>query len=175
MTVQIKETLRDSKVARWTALAIVSFTMMTGYYINYVISPLKPLFEEFFNWSSTDFGFWNSAYGWFNVFFLMLIFGGIILDKVGIRFTGLGATITMLIGTFFQFAAVRERWPMTGELLGVNMQIAVGALGFGIFGVGIEVAGITVSIPKARSVQVSFSPFSQDSKRIPSRMDRLLF
>ncbi|NLB90212.1 MAG: major facilitator superfamily domain-containing protein 1, partial [Clostridiales bacterium] len=145
MTVQIKETLRDSKVARWTALAIVSFTMMTGYYINYVISPLKPLFEEFFNWSSTDFGFWNSAYGWFNVFFLMLIFGGIILDKVGIRFTGLGATITMLIGTFFQFAAVRELWPMTGELLGVNMQIAVGALGFGIFGVGIEVAGITVS------------------------------
>ena len=145
MAEQIKETLRDSKVARWTALAIVSFTMMTGYYINYVISPLKPLFEEFFNWSSTDFGFWNSAYGWFNVFFLMLIFGGIILDKFGIRFTGLGATITMLIGTFFQYAAVRELWPMTGEVLGVSMQIAVGALGFGVFGVGIEVAGITVS------------------------------
>ena len=145
MTEQIKETLRDSKVARWTALGIVSFTMMTGYYINYVISPLKPLFEEFFNWTSTDFGFWNSAYGWFNVFFLMLIFGGIILDKVGIRFTGLGATITMLIGTFFQYAAVREVWPMTGEVLGVSMQIAVGALGFGIFGVGVEVAGITVS------------------------------
>lgn len=145
MAEQIKETLRDSKVARWTALAIVSFTMMTGYYINYVISPLKPLFEEFFNWSSTDFGFWNSAYGWFNVFFLMLIFGGIILDKFGIRFTGLGATITMLIGTFFQYAAVRELWPMEGEVLGVSMQIAVGALGFGVFGVGIEVAGITVS------------------------------
>ncbi len=145
MTEQINETLRDSKFARWTALAIVSFTMMTGYYINYVISPLKPLFEEFFNWSSTDFGFWNSAYGWFNVFFLMLIFGGIILDKFGIRFTGVGATLTMLIGTFFQYAAVRELWPMSGELLGVSMQIAVGALGFGIFGVGIEVAGITVS------------------------------
>ena len=145
MAEQIKETLRDSKVARWTALAIVSFTMMTGYYINYVISPLKPLFEEFFNWSSTDFGFWNSAYGWFNVFFLMLIFGGIILDKFGIRFTGLGATITMLIGTFFQYAAVRELWPMSGEVLGVSMQIAVGALGFGIFGVGVEIAGITVS------------------------------
>lgn len=145
MAQQINETLRDSKVARWSALAIVSFTMMTGYYINYVISPLKPLFEEFFNWSSTDFGFWNSAYGWFNVFFLMLIFGGIILDKVGIRFTGLGATITMLIGTFFQYAAVRELWPMSGEFLGVSMQIAVGAVGFGVFGVGVEIAGITVS------------------------------
>lgn len=145
MTEQIKETLRDSKVARWTALAIVSFTMMTGYYINYVISPLKPLFEKYFNWTSTDFGFWNSAYGWFNVFFLMLIIGGIILDKVGIRFTGLGATLTMLVGTFFQYAAIRQLWPMDGTIFGVNSQIATGALGFGIFGVGVEVAGITVS------------------------------
>ncbi|MFV0390782.1 MAG: MFS transporter [Paludibacteraceae bacterium] len=145
MSEKILTTLRDSKGARWTALAIVSFTMMTGYYINYVISPLKPLFEEYFNWTSTDFGFWNSAYGWFNVFFLMLIFGGIILDKIGVRFTGLGATLTMVIGTFFQYAAIRELWPMEGTILGVNTQIAVGALGFGIFGVGVEIAGITVS------------------------------
>ncbi len=99
MTENIITTLRDNKKARWTALLIVSFTMMTGYYINYVISPLKPLLEDYFNWSSTDFGFWNSAYGWFNVFFLMLIFGGIILDKIGIRFTGLSATLTMVVGT----------------------------------------------------------------------------
>jgi MFS family permease len=145
MTEAIRTTLRDSKVARWSALAIVSFTMLTGYYINYVISPLKPMFEEYMGWSSTDFGFWNSAYGWFNVFFLMLIFGGIILDKIGVRFTGLGASITMIIGTFFQFAAVRELWPMQGEIFGVNTQIAIGALGFGLFGVGVEIAGITVS------------------------------
>jgi MFS family permease len=145
MSEKIYTTLRDNKVARWTALGIVSFTMMTGYYINYVISPLKPLFEEYFNWTSTDFGFWNSAYGWFNVFFLMLIFGGIILDKVGVRFTGLGASLTMIVGTFFQFAAIRELWPMDGEILGVDSQIAIGALGFGLFGVGVEIAGITVS------------------------------
>ena len=142
---QITKSLRDSKGARWGALAVVSFTMMTGYYINYVISPLKPLFEEYFGWTSADFGLWNSAYGWFNVFFLMLIFGGIILDKIGVRFTGLGAALTMIVGTILQYAAIEGLVPIEGTVLGVKSQIFYGALGFGIFGVGVEVAGITVS------------------------------
>lgn len=141
----ITQSLRDSKTARWSALAVVSFTMMTGYYINYVISPLKPLLEEFMNWTSTDFGTWNSAYGWFNVFFLMLIFGGIILDKMGVRFTGLGASLTMIIGTALQYVAIEQVFPMEGQIFGLPKQIAIGALGFAIFGVGVEVAGITVS------------------------------
>lgn len=142
---EITRTLRDSKTARWGALAVVSFTMLTGYYINYVISPLKPLLEEYMGWNSADFGIWNSAYGWFNVFFLMLIFGGFILDKMGVRFTGIGASLTMLVGTVFQYIAVAQVFPMEGEILGIKTQIAIGALGFGIFGVGVEVAGITVS------------------------------
>ena len=145
MTEAIRKSLRDSKGARWGALAVVSFTMMTGYYINYVISPLKPILEEHMNWTSQDFGVWNSAYGWFNVFFLMLIFAGIILDKMGVRFTGIGASLTMLIGTVLQYIAVSEIIPLGGDILGFKTQIAVGALGFGIFGVGVEAAGITVS------------------------------
>lgn len=141
----ITQSLRDSKTARWGALAVVSFTMMTGYYINYVISPLKPYLEEFMGWNSQDFGIWNSAYGWFNVFFLMLIFGGIILDKMGVRFTGIGASLTMIVGTLLQYFAVSDMVPFTGTILGIKTQIAVGALGFGIFGVGVEIAGITVS------------------------------
>lgn len=145
MTEVIRKSLRDSKGARWGALAVVSFTMLTGYYINYVISPLKPLLEEHFLWTSSDFGLWNSAYGWFNVFFLMLILGGLILDKMGVRFTGIGASITMLIGTVFQYIAIEEVFPMDGMMFGVKTQIAVGAFGFAVFGVGVEVAGITVS------------------------------
>ena len=141
----ITQSLRESKTARWSALAIVSFTMLTGYYINYVISPLKPMLEQYMGWDSGDFGFWNSAYGWFNVFFLMLIFGGIILDKIGVRFTGLGAAITMIIGTGLQYIAIEGVFPMDGMIFGVKKQIAIGALGFGIFGVGVEIAGITVS------------------------------
>jgi len=147
MTEKVLKTLRDSKSARWTALAIVSFTMLTGYYINYVISPLKPLLEEYMGWNSADFGLWNSAYGWFNVFFLMLIFGGIILDKFGVRFTGLGAAITMIIGTGFQYAAIENLFNYAPDalILGVKAQIAIGAFGFAVFGMGVEIAGITVS------------------------------
>ena len=146
----ITQSLRDSKGARWGALAVVSFTMMTGYYINYVISPLKPLLEQEFGWNSMDFGMWNSAYGWFNVFFLMLIFGGIILDKIGVRFTGLGAALTMIVGTLLQYAAIEQMVPMgeiyfEGTFLEMKSQIAYGAVGFAIFGVGVEIAGITVS------------------------------
>jgi len=143
---KIKQTLRDNKSARWFALFVVSFTMMTGYYINYVISPLKPMLEEFMGWDSTDFGFWNSAYGWFNTFFLMLIFGGIILDKMGVRFTGVGAVLTMIVGTFIQYAAIANLFGITGtEIFGMNAQILIGATGFAVFGVGVEIAGITVS------------------------------
>lgn len=145
MTESIMKSLRDNPAARWGALAVVSFTMLTGYYINYVISPLKPLLEDHFMWTSSDFGIWNSAYGWFNVFFLMLIFAGIILDKKGVRFTGLGASITMIIGTAFQYIAVEQLIPLDGTIFGIKAQIAVGAFGFAVFGVGVEAAGITVS------------------------------
>lgn len=145
MTEAIQKSLRDSKTARWAALAVVSFTMMTGYYINYVISPLKPLLIEHMQWTSTDFGLWNGAYGFFNVFFLMLIFAGLILDKVGVRLTGIGASLLMIIGTFLQYLAVAEIISPEGTVIGLKTQIAIGALGFGIFGVGVEAAGITVS------------------------------
>jgi hypothetical protein len=56
-------TLRDSKTARWGALAVVSFTMLCAYYINYVISPLKPFLEEYLNWSSSDFGIGFGIFG----------------------------------------------------------------------------------------------------------------
>ncbi|MEE4256965.1 MAG: MFS transporter [Bacteroidales bacterium] len=145
MSEAIMKSLRDSKAARWGALAVVSFTMMTGYYINYVISPLKPLLIEHMSWTSTDFGLWNGAYGFFNVFFLMLIFAGIVLDKMGVRFTGLGASILMIIGTFLQYLAISEIIPAEGMIIGLKTQVAIGALGFGVFGVGVEAAGITVS------------------------------
>ncbi len=142
---EITRTLRDSKTARWGALAVVSFTMLCGYYINYVISPLKPFLEEYLNWTSGDFGIWNGAYGFFNVFFFMLVIAGIILDKMGVRFTGITATLTMIVGTILQYLAIEQIIPTGGTVFGLKTQIAIGALGFGIFGVGVEMAGITVS------------------------------
>jgi MFS family permease len=141
----ITNTLRDSKVARWTALAVVSFTMLCGYYLTDVMAPLKPMLEKELLWNSTEYGFFTSAYGWFNVFLLMLIFGGIILDKKGVRFTGQMATIVMVIGTAIKYWAISTHALDGMTLLGMKAQVVIAGLGFATFGVGVEVAGITVS------------------------------
>lgn len=141
----ITNTLRDSKVARWSALAVISFTMLCGYYLTDVMAPLKPMLEQELQWSSTEYGFFTSAYGWFNVFLLMLIIGGIILDKMGVRFTGKMATIIMVSGTALKYWAISTNSLDGMQLLGMKAQVVVAALGFAVFGVGVEVAGITVS------------------------------
>ena len=141
----VTNTLRDSKVARWTALAVVSFTMLCGYYLTDVMAPLKPMLEKELLWNSAEYGFFTSAYGWFNVFLLMLIFGGIILDKIGVRFTGKMATITMVVGTAVKYWAISTHSLDGMHIIGMKAQVVIAALGYATFGVGVEVAGITVS------------------------------
>jgi MFS family permease len=145
----IRKSLRDSAAARWTALAVVAFTMLCGYYLTDVIAPLKGLLEGKLGWGSSDFGFFNSAYGWFNVFLGMLIIGGIILDKMGVRFTGLMATTIMVIGTAIKYWAISTH-ALDGKVWNIltfdaPAQVFIAGLGFAIFAVGVEVAGITVS------------------------------
>lgn len=66
---KVRQTLRDSAVARWTALALVDAIMLTGYYLTDVMAPLKGLLEQQLSWTSTEYGIFTSAYGWFNVFY----------------------------------------------------------------------------------------------------------
>jgi len=142
---QILNTLRDSKKARWTALIIVSFSMFGAYYFNYALSPVKPMLESILGWNSSDFGIYTSSYTWFNVFLFMLIFSGIVLDKMGVRFTGLAATLMMTIGTGLNYWALRHVFPEGAMIFGIKTQVIISAIGFGIFGVGTEAGGITVS------------------------------
>lgn len=145
MIEQIHQKLSESKIARWSVLALVSFTMLCGYFLTDVMAPLKPMLEEQFLWSSTEYGFFTSAYGWFNVFLFMLIIGGIILDKMGVRFTGVGACVLMIIGCSLKYYAISDFFTMDGEIFGWKAQVMVAAFGYAIFGVGVEIAGITVS------------------------------
>lgn len=145
MTEAIRNTLRDSKAARWTALLVVSFTMFAGYYLADVMAPLKGLLENELTWTSTEYGFFTSAYGWFNVFLFFLIIGGIILDKMGVRFTGLMAATIMVAGTAIKYWAVSTHSLDGMIIMGWKSQVMVAAFGYAIFGVGVEVAGITVS------------------------------
>ncbi|HOW08834.1 MAG TPA: MFS transporter [Bacteroidales bacterium] len=141
----ITNTLRDSKVARWSALSLIAFTMLCGYYLTDVMAPLKPMLEKELLWNSSEYGFFTSAYGWFNVFILMLIFGGIILDKMGIRFTGIMSAIIMVVGTAIKYWAISTHSLDGQTILGMKSQVVFAGLGFATFGVGVETAGITVS------------------------------
>jgi MFS family permease len=145
MRKEVKKKLSDSKGARWTALIVVSFTMMCGYFITDVMAPLEDLLIRTYGWSSTEYGLFTGAYGWFNVFLLMLILGGIILDKMGIRFTGMMSCLLMVGGALVKAYAVSSWFPAGGTVFGINAQVVTAGLGFATFGMGVEIAGITVS------------------------------
>ena len=145
MTEQLKKKLNDSVVTRWGALAIVAFTMMAAYYVNDVMAPLKNMLESDLAWTSTEFGFFTGAYSFLNVFLLMLIWGGWILDRFGIRFTGKLAAILMVVGTGLEYYAITVLAGNESLIFGYKTGVFVASAGYSIFGVGAEVAGITVS------------------------------
>ena len=145
MTEQLKKKLNDSVVTRWGALAIVAFTMMAAYYVNDVMAPLKNMLESDLAWTSTEFGFFTGAYSFLNVFLLMLIWGGLTLDRFGIRFTGKLAAILMVVGTGLEYYAITVLAGDESLIFGYKTGVFVASAGYSIFGVGAEVAGITVS------------------------------
>lgn len=154
ITTEIQQKLSDSAAARWSAMAIVSFTMMCGYFITDVMAPLEvmlttPVADGGLGWTSSEYGFFSGAYGYINVFLLMLFFGGIILDKCGVRFTGLMSCSLMIAGTLIKYWALCTDFG-TGTLFGIHAQVFYAAAGFAVFGVGAEITGITVTKVIAR-------------------------
>lgn len=154
---ELRRKINDSAIVRWIVLVIVATAMMMGYFLNDIMSPLEtllemPVEEGGLGWTSADYGFFSGSGGLINVFLLMLFFSGLILDKMGARFTGVLACSLMLIGVGIKYYAVTA--PLAGETFNLNvlkwnvhlpMSVAVASLGFAIFGVGYEMCGITVS------------------------------
>ena len=106
--------LRDSAVMRWSALGIVAFTMMAAYFVNDIMAPLKTMLESNLSWNSSDFGYFTGAYSFLNVFLLMLIWGGLMLDRFGIRLTGKLATILMVVGVALEYYGITVKAADTG-------------------------------------------------------------
>lgn len=142
---QTYKRLNDSAAIRWTALGVVAFTMMAAYFVNDVVAPLKSILESDLGWTSREFGFFTGAYSFLNVFLLMLIWGGFILDRFGVRFTGKLAAILMVAGTAMEYYAMTAMADAAGTILGYKSGVMVASAGYAIFGVGAEVAGITVT------------------------------
>lgn len=151
MTEQIRKNLRDSPVMRWTALVLIALAMFFAYMFVDVMSPLQTLVNEQYNWDSGDFGTYAASEFILNVCGF-LILAGIILDKCGVRFTGILSTSLMVIGASIKFVGVTD-WFQATALCGwldswwVDLpgSAKLACLGFMIFGCGCEMAGITVS------------------------------
>ena len=162
-----QKTLRDSAAMRWTALLLLALAMFCAYIFMDILSPIKDLMLETRGWDSTAFGTMQGAETFLNVFVFFLIFAGIILDKMGVRFTAVLSGAVMLVGALIKWYAVAESFAGSGletwftnnlnyipgfDELGVSpfyqgmpASAKVAAIGFMIFGCGAEMAGITVS------------------------------
>ena len=167
MADQIKKTLRDSAAMRWTALLLLALAMFCSYIFMDILSPIKDLMQETRGWDSTAFGTMQGSEVFLNVFVFFLIFAGIILDKMGVRFTAVLSAGVMLVGAIIKWFAVSESFmgsgletwftnnlnyiPLFDELgvspfyRGMPASAKLAACGFMIFGCGCEMAGITVS------------------------------
>lgn len=160
-------TLRDSAAARWTALLLLALAMFFAYIFMDILSPIKDLMESTRGWDSTAFGTYAGSETFLNVFIFFLIIAGIILDKMGVRFTAILSGLVMLTGACINWYAVTEsfmgssleHWfsnnlnyiPLFDELgvspfyAGMPASAKLASIGFMIFGCGAEMAGITVS------------------------------
>ena len=152
MTQTIQRKLNDSALVRWSALILISLMMFFAYMFVDLLSPLKELLETKLNWDSSTFGTYAASEYFLNVFCFFLIFAGIILDKMGIRFTGLLSAGLMVLGAFIKFYAMSDGFVGTGleAWLGswwvaLPASAKLSCFGFMIFGCGCEMAGTTVS------------------------------
>ena len=161
------EQLKDKAWARWTALGLLAFAMFCSYIFMDILSPIKDLLQSTRGWDSTAFGTMQGSETFLNVFIFFLIFAGIILDKMGVRFTAVLSGAVMLVGACINWYALTDAFigssldvwftnnlnyiPGFDELgispfyKGMPASAKLSAVGFMIFGCGVEMAGITVS------------------------------
>ena len=145
--------LNDNGVARWSALVLIALMMFFAYMFVDVLSPLSTLLETSRGWSAETYGTFCSSEYFLNVFAFFLIFAGIILDKMGIRFTGILSGAVMVIGASIKLYAISEWFtPESGLYQFLNSfwtsfpaTAKLASIGFMIFGCGVEMAGVTVS------------------------------
>lgn len=148
----MKQLLNDKAWARWTALVLIASMMFFAYMFVDVMSPLKSLLEEKLQWDSAAFGTYAASEYFLNVFFFFLIFAGIILDKMGIRFTGILSASLMVLGAGIKLIGISDWFAGTGFCAWLDSwwvsfpgSAKMASLGFMIFGCGCEMAGTTVS------------------------------
>lgn len=162
---ETKQLLSDRPAVRWTALVLLAMAMFFGYMFMDVLSPLQTALQDTKGWDPETYGHFAGSETFLNVFIFFLIFAGIILDKMGVRFTVILSGTVMLVGAAINYFALTEAfmqsslatffennlnlpdawWNVTPFFEGMPASAKLSAIGFMIFGCGVEMAGITVS------------------------------
>lgn len=157
--------LSDRPAVRWTALVLLAMAMFFGYMFMEVLSPLQTALQDTKGWDPETYGHYAGSETFLNVFIFFLIFAGVILDKMGVRFTAILSGTVMLVGAAINYFALTEAfensalatffannlnlpeawWNVTPFFEGMPASAKLSAVGFMIFGCGVEMAGITVS------------------------------
>jgi len=153
MVAKIRKTLHESRTARWIVLVLASFGMATNYYFYDALAPLADLIRMNLGFSSSEYGFFVSAYSIPNVFLAMAVLGGIILDRIGIRVTGFsfiflmaaGGTITAYGASDYFLSGGFGYNFMNSFLTSYSPALKMMSLGFFVFGLGAETSIVVLS------------------------------
>ncbi|HNX42986.1 MAG TPA: MFS transporter [Bacteroidales bacterium] len=165
MTEKVQKLMKDVPAYRWTALVLLASAMFFGYIFMDILSPLQELLQTSRGWTPDAYGRYAGSETFLNVFVFFLIFAGIILDKMGVRFTAILSGLVMLLGASINYYAVSDAftgsgaenamnhfmnlplkwWNITPFFSGMPASAKMSAIGFMFFGCGVEMAGITVS------------------------------
>ena len=123
--------------------------MFFAYMFVDILSPLASLLNDTLHWDQGVFGTYAAGEYLLNVFGF-LILAGIILDKTGVRFTGMLSASLMVIGAGIKYFGIS--WTDANTVGWLNSwwtampgSAKLAMFGFMIFGCGCEMAGTTVS------------------------------
>ena len=137
----LKNTLRDSRWARWLALACLVVPMFASYFFDDMFSSLSELFKNpemlELGWDMADYGFYASGYSFLCIWGGLIICGAL-LDKFGVRLVG-----SIFVGMMAGGAALVTFAISAGFKPDTSLTIAY--IGCMLFGLGSEIAGVSVT------------------------------
>lgn len=124
---------QPTPLLRWMALLLVSLGMLGNYYIYDSISPVADLLKIQLGFSDSNIGLLNAIYSFPNI--IMVLVGGLIIDRIGTRTSVLIFTALIMIGSIIT-AATGNLWVMAGGRL--------------VFGLGAESMIVAITTIVAR-------------------------
>ena len=138
-------------VWRWAVLVAISIAMFGNYYVYDSIGPVAESLQRHLGFTDTQIGTLNAIYSFPNI--IMVLVGGVIVDRFGTRLSTLafalvclaGAIVTALSPLFPVMAAGRLIFGLGAESMIVAVTVAIGQwfvgrqLGFA-FGVNLSIA-----------------------------------